>query len=81
MLGRCKSALLMHPVSIAAIIAGRYFAVMVLRHVLPDGFFEPCIPTLAAGGASRYSAETVAPPKAMPGNDSGSGGGSESQGR
>jgi ATP-dependent DNA ligase len=28
--------------------AGRYFAVMIPRRVLPVGFVEPCIPTLAA---------------------------------
>jgi bifunctional non-homologous end joining protein LigD len=28
--------------------AGRYFAVMISRRVLPVGFVEPCIPTLAA---------------------------------
>jgi bifunctional non-homologous end joining protein LigD len=50
--GRCSQLRLIPSicgnVTVAAAGAGRYFAVMIPRRVLPVGFVEPCIPTLAA---------------------------------
>jgi hypothetical protein len=36
-------------------MASRYFAVMGLASFLPDGFFEPCLPTWPPAVVSRYA--------------------------